>query len=129
MSRRPIDTVRLALPFPPSTNALWKKGRTGMYRSPSYKTWLNGAGWKLNEQHPGCVRGDYAIRITLERKDRKRRDADNFVKAVSDLLVTHGVIEDDSFAEMVTIRWSPKVSGCRVVVRSVASSRVGRKAA
>jgi Holliday junction resolvase RusA-like endonuclease len=129
MSRRPGNVVRLNLPFPPSVNALWRKGRTGMYRSPSYMTWLNSAGYMLNAQHPGCIDGNYAIRIDLERKDNKRRDCDNFIKACSDLLITHGVITDDSLAEMVTVRWSPRVTGCRVSVRAVAAAPKKARAA
>lgn len=115
------NVVRLDLPFPPSTNALWKKGRAGMYRAPRYMTWINAAGVELKRQKPRAIVGNYAIRIDLERKDKRRRDADNFIKGLSDLLVSHGVVSDDSLAEIVTVRWNTKVSGCRVTLRELAA--------
>lgn len=115
-ARPVVGTVTLSLPFPPSVNNLWRRGRTGMYRSPSYMTWLNAAGTMLNAQKPGKIAGHYVIAIELERKDNRRRDCDNLVKAVSDLLEQHGVIENDSLADSLTVAWSPRVSGCRVVL-------------
>jgi len=125
-------TITLDLPFPPSMNSLWRKGRTGMYRSPRYMEWINAAGWELKRQKPGKIIGDYAIVVSLERKDNRRRDCDNFIKAISDLLVLHGVIEDDSMAQSVTAMWVSDVTGCRVHLASVASdsrSSVKRRAA
>lgn len=117
--QRPVaETVRLDLPFPPSINALWRRGRTGMYRSPTYMTWINAAGTALSLQKPGRIDGNYIIALELERKDNRRRDCDNLIKAVSDLLELHGVIEDDCLCEGLTVAWSPRVSGCRVVLVS-----------
>lgn len=115
-------TVTLDLPFPPSSNHLWKKGRSGMYRSPRYMTWINAAGWELKRQKPLPIKGDYLIVVSLERKGRRRRDADNFLKAISDLLVLHGVIEDDSLAQSVTAMWVSDIKGCRVHVAPVAAA-------
>ncbi len=123
------EPIRIDLPFPTSTNKLWKRGRTGMYRSPEYMTWINAAGWQLATQKPGCITGNYVIRIDLERRGRKRIDAGNFEKSVSDLLVKHGVITDDSYAERITIGWSDRVSGCRVTLREVAKPVRQREAA
>lgn len=118
-ARRIQPAVSIDLPFPPSMNALWKKGRTGMYRSPRYMSWIRDAGCQLELQKPGCIAGNYVIAVQLERKDNRRRDADNFLKAVSDLLVMHGVLTDDALAEAVMAMWSPTVKGCRVVVTAV----------
>lgn len=112
--------VTLHLPFPPSVNHIWKHGAKGKgYRSPRYVSWANIAGLELNAQKPGCITGDYRIRLTLGRPDRRRRDQENFIKAVSDLLVEHGVIEDDSLAVVTTIAWSDRIEGCRVTLKAV----------
>ena len=116
------DAISIELPFPPSVNALWRRGRSGMYRAPRYMTWINAAGWQLKGQRPGRISGDYILVIQLERRDRRKRDADNFIKAVSDLLVSHGVIEDDALAQSVTAIWSDNIKGCRVVVTPVPTS-------
>lgn len=120
-TRPVVDTVKLDLPMPPSVNALWRKGRSGMYRSPSYMTWINAAGTLLNTQRPGRIEGDYVLVLKLQRKNDRKRDADNFLKAVSDLLVLHGVVADDSLAQAVTAMWSPGVVGCQVVVTAIPS--------
>jgi len=114
--------VRLKLPYPPSANSLWKySGRSGVYRSPRYMQWLTAAGWEIKAQKPGHIRGNYFLRVDVERKDRRRRDIDNLIKSVSDALVQNGVVTDDSLAERITIGWSDKVSGCRVTVRELAA--------
>jgi Holliday junction resolvase RusA-like endonuclease len=118
--KRPIQPkVTITLPFPPSMNRLWKRGTTGMYRSPRYMSWIRAAGQELELQRPGCIAGNYIIVIQLERKDNRNRDADNFLKACSDLLQQHGVIENDALAESVTAMWVPGIKGCRVTLTAV----------
>ena len=118
-SRRESFVVDLTLPFPPSMNDLWRHNGKRVYRTPRYMSWINVAGQELELQKPGCIRGNYVIVIQLERKDKRRRDAGNFEKAVSDLLQAHGVIEEDSLADSVTTMWAPSVKGCRVVLTAV----------
>jgi crossover junction endodeoxyribonuclease RusA len=118
-SRKAQPVVTLTLPYPPSQNHIWKRGRTGMYRAPRYMSWLTAAGYALSAQHPGCIRGDYRIKITLGRPDKRRRDLDNTEKVVSDLLVRHGVIEDDSKAVQISLAWSDRIEGCRVSLKAV----------
>jgi Holliday junction resolvase RusA-like endonuclease len=122
-ARKAQPKIELRLPFPPSVNALWKHGGlTGVYRSPRYMSWLNVAGNELNRQKPGCITGSYRIRITLGRRDAKRRDQDNFAKAISDLLVHHHVVSDDSLATSTTIDWSDRIDGCRVILTAAKST-------
>lgn len=109
--------IALMLPFPPSVNSLWKHGgRTGVYRSPRYMLWLNVAGQEINRQRPGCITGAYKIKLVLGRPDRKKRDQENCLKAVSDLLVAHRVVEDDSKAVSTTVEWSDHLDGCKVTL-------------
>ena len=49
------------------------------------------------------------------RPDKRRRDVANYEKAVSDILVTAGVIEDDSLIEEITLRWAD-VEGVEVTI-------------
>lgn len=51
------------------------------------------------------VSGPVKISITVERIDRRKRDLDNLFKAPLDLLVSMGVIEDDSKIDDLSIRW------------------------
>lgn len=111
-----MSTVTLDLPYPPSANGLFANvaGR-GRVRSDRYRQWANAAGWQLVSQKPGKVAGRYVLALEVERRDRRKRDLDNLLKAVSDLLVQHGVIEADHLAEHIHLAWGD-VEGCRVTV-------------
>lgn len=121
-------TVTLTLPLPPSTNNLFRNvNRHGRVRTDAYKAWADEAGWALKMQRPTPIEGAVSISITVHRVS-KSSDLDNRAKAVLDLLVTHGVIEDDNLVEELSLRWSPE-KGATVVVKSCESiSRKGRAA-
>ena len=85
----------LTLPTPPSTNNLFVnvKGR-GRVKTDRYRSWLRAAGNELRAQKPRKVAGPVAV--SIEVGPDKRRDLDNYSKAVLDLLVMCGAIDDDS---------------------------------
>jgi Holliday junction resolvase RusA-like endonuclease len=85
-------------------------------KTAAYAAWITEAGMKLNRQNPGCVKGPYALTLILQ--DGLRLDLDNAIKATSDLLQTHGVIENDKLCREIHARWSPLVVGCQVMVTS-----------
>lgn len=96
-------TIMLVLPRPPSVNACFRnvlgKGRA---KTGHYNAWLSEAGWELKRQRPRAVQGAYALDIFV---GPGRTDIDNYAKATSDLLVKHGVVEDDGpkFAKRVDV--------------------------
>lgn len=98
-------TVRL--PVPPSTNSLFVtfKQRGGIERAKTkeYKAWITAAGWALNVQRPQPVKGRVIVNIHVPRNNR--RDLDNHLKALLDLLVGHSLIEDDRKIEHLAISW------------------------
>lgn len=98
-------TIQLYIPYPPSANHLWVRAKKGMRKSDEYARWLTDAGWLIKSQKPGTIQGPYKISVWATRPDRRRRDLDNLLKPVSDLLQSIGVIEDDSDCEMITARW------------------------
>jgi Holliday junction resolvase RusA-like endonuclease len=120
-SRPDVPIVSIRLPYPTSCNRLWRRTSTGVHRAPAYATWFRAAGNELNAQHPGRIRGPYALTVSLGRPDRRRRDLDNTIKAISDLLVTNGVIDDDSEAVRITLQWVP-VDGANVLIETITSS-------
>lgn len=106
--------IALTLPFPPSTNNLFIN--VGKFRvvSKRYKAWREEAGVALKAQQPNRLGGYYTLGLTLHPPTRAARDLDNFIKAVSDLLVAHDVIQGDQFATRITVEWSdlpPKKPG------------------
>ena len=110
----------ITLPFPVSVNALFADGKTRRHKSQRYADWLLEAGYALNRQKPVPVKGRVSLRYELqEGHDNRLRDLPNYEKGVTDLLVSHGIIEaDDSrilrHFEMV---WSRQVQGVRVTIQ------------
>ena len=104
--------------LPPSVNHLYGKSRKYVYISTKARAWQRHAGAELNIQKPGRVVGTYSMTIELSRPDNRRRDASNYVKTLEDLLVRHGVVDDDSLAQSVTSKWVTSDVACRVVVEA-----------
>lgn len=76
-----------------------------MRLAPRYERWLNDAGFIAKAQSKGTVHGPYHLSINAVRPDRKKRDLDNIIKPISDLLVKMGMVDDDCHCEMLSARW------------------------
>lgn len=98
----------ITLPYPPAVNNLFATVGRRRIRSRRYEDWCEIAGLMLASQRPAKIKGPFTIRIIAERPDKRSRDLDNILKAPLDLLVTMGVIEDDSLAQEIVVGWSPK---------------------
>ena len=100
-------TFTVRLPVPPSTNALFVtfRDRGGIRRAKTkeYLSWITAAGFMLNTQRPKPIKGRIEVEIMVKRNNR--RDLDNFLKAILDLLVGHSLIEDDRKIESLHIWW------------------------
>lgn len=96
----------LTLPYPPSANHLWRNVSGKTLKSEEYRKWLALASALVMSQRPKAVRGGYSLTVIATRPDNRRRDLDNLIKPVSDLLKFSGVIEDDSLARSIFIGWS-----------------------
>lgn len=116
------DVTLLELPAPPSVNKMYRNvpGR-GRVRSAEYVDWAAMAGWKLRAQHPSTIAGNVIVVIGVEREARMMgADIDNRIKALLDLLVEHGVIEDDKRVAAVAAAWNPAKSGlARIAIAPV----------
>lgn len=108
----------IRLPTPPSVNSLyatsWKTRRR--FISKSYADWRSKADAATLAQGVETIRGEVVVDTVVERpKDRRRRDLENYTKALSDHLVRCGAIEDDSQIIDSRIRWGD-VEGCEITV-------------
>lgn len=106
--------TELLLPYPPSANRLWIRARKGMRKSPAYVAWLFEAGLLAKSQRPKSVSGPYKLSIQATRPDKRKRDLDNIIKPLADLLQTVGVIRDDCDCEMISARWVTAGEGVTV---------------
>ena len=111
-------TFRCWLPFPPTANNIFAhgvvKGRVRRFPTKTYKAWQNYAGLLVNTARAQQLRGYFqvpvVVTIALKPPNRTRRDADNYVKPVLDLLVKGRVLVDDSnsYVLATTAYWDPE---------------------
>lgn len=73
----------------------------------------------LKQQGQKPISGPVAIDLLVE--DKGRVDISNLIKAVEDLLVSHGMIDGDGreVVRHVAIDWARDVQGIRVSVQGV----------
>ncbi len=104
-----LGSVRLTLPYPVSVNRLYRAGRGRVYKSDEYKTWIAEAhvSWLQQKHHMivKSIKGRYRLCIDAIPPDKRRRDAGNLEKSVSDFLQAVGVIENDSLSKSVHVEW------------------------
>lgn len=114
--------TRIALPWPPSTNALFTNVRgRGRVTSKEYADWKREAGWTLQAQRPPKFPGRVEITIELCPPHSRRFDLDNRTKSTLDLLTAHQVIRDDhdGFVRAVNVKRVDNAAPCVVTVRAV----------
>ena len=100
------------LPLPTSVNALHTLRKAGgKARSKPYQAWVKEAGYAILTQRFKPILGPYELMVHAVRPDKKRRDLGNLEKAVSDLLVAHGVVEDDHLCECIFLEWVRAIDG------------------
>ena len=114
--------IRIALPFPISLNAAYANGgnRRGRHKTDRYKAWEQHAGLCIKDSHRVAL-GAYHISIALRAPDKRVRDIANLEKVVSDILVKHGVIKDDSYCRKLTMMWNDSMDEECVVLLHEAS--------
>jgi Holliday junction resolvase RusA-like endonuclease len=108
--------LKVTIPTPPSTNAIWRAVNGRVIKSAEYRAWITQAGLVLMSQRPKSVTGPCNVRVCCETNGR--RDLDGYLKATLDLLVTHKLIDSDrcKTVRQITLDWSDEVKGVEVCV-------------
>lgn len=104
------SSVTLTLPVPPSVNKMFKNiysKRGGRADSKAYVDWKGHASWMLRSQHPPHIDGRVLAVVSVERGNA-HADIDNRIKALFDVIVREGVIDDDSLITGFCVAWAPK---------------------
>lgn len=99
----PAAIVRME--FPPSANRIWRNVGGKTLKSAEYRAWKEAQEWAVRAQREPTVLGPYAAHIMVNRPDNRRRDIDNLLKPISDVLVAAGIVEDDCLCQKVTVEW------------------------
>lgn len=93
--------------LPISVNAAYRNvPKIGRVKTTKYKNWQKDVGAQLSIQGLEKVCGEVEVSIFCRRPDKRKRDIDNLVKAVLDLLVAHNLIEDDRNVVKVSAQWT-----------------------
>lgn len=99
-----MTPVTFLLPYPPSTNRLWRYTSRGVYRTSVYKSWLTQA--SLTAQYSGLPIVELVhAELRAAPPDKRRRDLDNLLKPVGDWLEHFGILEDDRCIHKWTAMW------------------------
>lgn len=119
--------ITLVLPFPPSVNRLWRASKGGgVYRSAKYSDWRRLAMWQIAGQSKGKkIEGPYKLTILAVRPDKRKRDLGNLEKAISDILVSQKIVEDDYLCEWIVARWVESGPECRVIIERIEDTDAG----
>ena len=95
--------------IPPSVNTLWVNKHRGRYKSKRGKIFENLACGELKKQFRyKPLANSLKIHIRLYFKDKRKRDIDNYNKAILDSM-TKIIYEDDSQIEELNVK---KLVGC-----------------
>ena len=125
----PIE-ITVDLPFPPSTNRIWRQKRGGVYTAPAYAAWVKNcdAHILLARASDPRVKAHYTIMGPCEADillniDKGIGDLDNRLKAVLDFAQRIELIDNDKLimqlrAAWVKASWAPV--GCRLTLRELA---------
>ncbi|MDR7037425.1 crossover junction endodeoxyribonuclease RusA [Methylobacterium sp. BE186] len=110
-----LHALVVTLPYPPSANRMWRHVGKKVLRSAEYERWRSVCAQIIGLETRGQgLAGAYAMTLSIGRPDRRRRDIDNLIKPVGDVLVLAGAVADDCDCQRVEAAWAPDVSGVRV---------------
>lgn len=108
--------IELLLPYPPTMNHYWRRGRHGTFISADGRNFRRSVGIIAAADRVPMLTGPLAVFIRMTPPDRRRRDIDNILKPLLDALQHAGCYEDDNQIEQLTIRRRPPINGGNVLV-------------
>lgn len=114
---------RAAIPMPPSlNNAFLNVPGKGRVRSGAYKAWADEAGWMVKARRNGAISEPVSVAIDIRPANKRAFDLDNRVKPCLDILVSCGVLSDDSnkFVKAVSVREVSEGPACTITIEAIA---------
>ena len=117
------SSLALELPFPPTINTYYTVARGRKILSAKGRMYKQMC--ILPPEARLLMQGDVSVTVMLEMPDKRKRDIDNYVKAVLDVLTDNGVYQDDSQIKLLTVFHGGFTKGgrCEVEIESLAAKR------
>lgn len=97
-----METI-LKLPYPPSTNKLWRYFRGRVVLSKEAQMYIKDVGYLVARVQPYKKSSRLQAEMIVHAKDNRKRDLDNCFKIVLDSLEKAGIFENDSQFDELTI--------------------------
>lgn len=116
--------TELLLPYPSSVNHIFAtKKNGGRAKTAAYKAWITEAGWMIQTQPDRHHRHTGKVSFTLlirKPDDNRRRDKNNLIKAIEDVLVRQRILADDSLIEQSSVQWVyAGFQGAKVIIEDI----------
>ena len=106
----------VSLPWPPSTNKLWRYSRRGVYRTAKYTKYIAECRqFHMHQEDP--FDAPVKVQIWACPPDRRIRDLDNLLKSLLDVCVKLGCLTDDHWVHDLRIKWDNEVVAQGVKIR------------
>lgn len=108
--------IELTLPWPPSTNALWRNVSVGGSQrtllSAKAREFLDAAAQLVAQQRAGLrIKGAAEVWVTLHAPTRRGYDIDNRVKALLDACTHGGLWHDDGQVDVLVVKRGDVIRG------------------
>ena len=103
----------IKLPWPPSVNTYWRaiiqSKRVRNILSEKARDYRNKASYEIFNQGYSAMEIDYPVRLTIiaSQPDKRKRDIDNILKPLLDVLSHTDVWNDDSQVYDLRVLWDP----------------------
>ena len=110
--------ITVQLPYPPSTNRMWRNFRGVSVLSDEGRTFKAKAGWLAKQAGARCMTEDVAVAVTLHAKTKKNGqasatvlDLDNSLKAALDAMQGVAYANDKQIKRIAAAYGAPMPDG------------------
>lgn len=117
-----MTEIIIDLPWPPSQNQIWRRGRGRTYRHPKYMAWLEEVGWLVRMAKKPKINGHFTAHIVLNPPTKRRYDVDNYAKVALDAAQKFGLIHNDHLCRKLTVEYgTPETAplGARLTLATI----------
>jgi crossover junction endodeoxyribonuclease RusA len=113
-----VKSTILYLNWPPTVNNYYTHTRNGVFISKKGRQYKSAVEADIREQAPDVYITDkVAITVYMFPPDRRKRDLDNYMKALQDSISKAGLWEDDSLIDQLYIYRGEVIKGGQIVVK------------